>query len=155
MLTPRLALMFDGSGVIDSVDQDQGGGTLVHAVETVAVQYWATSKFWLKGGLGAGQLSFTTSDGMTEVESELGPAAMIGVGYEVLRRTTFALDIHMRAAAATYSVDRTKDTIDHEPRDADRGLQIGKLQHGATRPGLQSFRNLERTGLLAGDWSSH
>lgn len=51
MLTPRLALMFDGSGVAHSLE---GGGSLVHVIDTVAAQYWVHPRVWLKGGLGFG-----------------------------------------------------------------------------------------------------
>lgn len=99
MLTPRLALMFDGMGVAHSFE---GGGTLIHVVDTVAAQYWVTPQFWIKGGLGIGRLSVNDENGDEVLASETGSAVMVGAGYEVLHGRSFALDLQLRGAVAHY-----------------------------------------------------
>lgn len=99
MLNPRLGLMFDGTGVAHSFE---GGGTLIHVVDTVAAQYWVTPQLWIKGGIGIGRLSLNDADGNEVLASETGGAVMGGVGYEVLQGRSFALDVQLRASAAKY-----------------------------------------------------
>ena len=100
MITPQLALMFDGMGVAHSFDE--GGGTLVHVVDTFAAQYWVTPQFWIKGGVGIGRLSVSDADGEQVAASETGSAAMFGIGYELVSSRTFALDLQLRGAVAHY-----------------------------------------------------
>lgn len=99
MLTPNVALMFDGMGVGHSFD---GGGSLIHVVDTVAAQVWVTPKLWLKGGLGIGRLSVNDEDGDEIAASETGTAAMVGIGYELTHGEHFALDLQLRGAIAHY-----------------------------------------------------
>jgi hypothetical protein len=100
MVTPRLALMFDGMGVAHSFEE--GGGTLIHVVDTFAAQYWVTPRFWIKGGIGIGRLSVNDADGEEVAASETGSAAMFGIGYELMSSRTFALDLQLRGAVAHY-----------------------------------------------------
>ncbi len=102
MLNPRLAIMFDGSGVGHPIEN--ADATLVHAVDTIAAQYWVSDSIWIKGGIGFGQLSIQYSDG-TQDESELGGAVMGAVGIEVLQGRNFTLDVQLRGAAANYDTE--------------------------------------------------
>ena len=99
MLAPNLALMFDGTGVAHSFE---GGGTLIHVVDTVAAQYWVTPELWIKGGIGVGRLSLNDESGEEVLASETGAAMMGGVGYEVMHSRTFALDLQLRGSATKY-----------------------------------------------------
>jgi hypothetical protein len=100
MITPQLALMFDGMGVAHTLEG--GGGTLINVVDTIAAQYWVSPQFWIKGGIGVGRLSVSDSDGEEVAASETGSAAMIGAGYELVSSRTFALDLQLRGAVAHY-----------------------------------------------------
>lgn len=100
MLTPRLALMWDGSGVVHPMD---GGGSVTHALSAVALQYWVTPRVWIKGGLGAGQLSVADDEGDTIAESETGGGVLLAGGVEIAQTRSFALDLQLRASAVTYS----------------------------------------------------
>jgi hypothetical protein len=100
MIAPNLALMFDGMGVAHTLEE--GNGTLIHVVDTIAAQYWVTPQFWIKGGVGIGRISVSDADGEEVAASETGSAAMFGVGYELVSSRTFALDLQLRGAVAHY-----------------------------------------------------
>jgi len=99
MLTPKLGLMFDGSAIAHPFD---GGGTLVHAVDTIAAQFFVTDRLWLKGGIGLGQLSLQSDDGRVALQSDTGPAGMFAVGFEVMQAERSALDVQFRVASTTF-----------------------------------------------------
>jgi hypothetical protein len=98
MLTPTLALMFDGWGVAHPID----GGTIVHVMDTVALQAWLSNEFWLKGGLGAGQLSVSDSNGNTVARSETGFGAFGSAGLELFQGQHFAFDVQLRLGSVKY-----------------------------------------------------
>lgn len=101
MLTPNLALMYDVSLVTHQFEGSRG--TLTHGLHTIAAQLF-TDRFWVKAGLGAGQLSYQedSSDSSDPKESDWGTAVMLAVGMEVYQGQTFALDLQLRGAAVTY-----------------------------------------------------
>ena len=99
MLTPRLALMFDGSGVAHAIE---GGGTIVHVIDTAAAQYWITPRVWIKGGLGIGQLSVNDDEGNRVAASETGAGVLLAGGVELVQTRGFALDLQLRASAVNY-----------------------------------------------------
>jgi hypothetical protein len=100
MLTPRVALMFDGSGVVHTFE---GGGSLTHVVDTVALQVWAADRLWLKGGLGIGQLTASESESSSTLRSETRAAAMLAIGVELFQGRSSALDLQLRGAATSFS----------------------------------------------------
>jgi hypothetical protein len=101
MLNPRTALMgdiwFNAHGIPNS------DGTTVHTIYTVAAQYWATDKLWLKGGIGGGNMRITSSTANFDYTSESGLALMGAVGFEVLQVSSFALDLQFRVGHGFYS----------------------------------------------------
>ncbi|MCC6998836.1 MAG: hypothetical protein IT370_29760 [Deltaproteobacteria bacterium] len=99
MLGPRLGIMFDGYAIAHPIE---GGGTFVHAVDTVAAQLFLGDRFWVKGGLGVGQLQLSDDSGQVRLESDTGPAVMLAAGFELLQTRTSALDIQVRAAATDF-----------------------------------------------------
>jgi hypothetical protein len=104
MLTPTFALMFDGSGVAHSLD---GGGSVVHVIDTVAAQFWVTPRIWLKGGLGIGQLSVSDEAGNRVAASETGTGVLFAGGVELLQTRSFAMDLQLRGSAVTYEDAQT------------------------------------------------
>jgi hypothetical protein len=100
MLSPNVALMFDGSAVVHSLE---GGGTLTHVVDTLAVQVWVNERLWLKGGLGIGQLSVSDNESSSMVRSDTRAAAMLALGVELLQGRSSALDLQLRGAATSFS----------------------------------------------------
>lgn len=104
MITPRLALMFDGSGVAHSLED---GGSVVHVIDTIAAQYWVTPRVWVKGGVGVGQLSVNDDTGARVAESETGTGVLLAGGVELLQTESFALDLQLRGSAVTYDEANT------------------------------------------------
>jgi hypothetical protein len=99
MLTPHVALMFDGSAISHSFDD---GSTLTHVVDTLAVQLWASEWFWLKAGVGIGRLS-VSDNGNAPLRSDTRPAAMLAIGLELFQGRSSALDVQLRGAATSFS----------------------------------------------------
>lgn len=100
MLTEKVALVLDSSGVSRSED----GGTLSSVVAGPAVQFWASPRVWVKGGVGGGFLQ-ASYDNVT-VTSDAGLGFMGGVGVEVLQKKKFAIDLQVRFTTAKIEGDR-------------------------------------------------
>jgi hypothetical protein len=101
MLSPRLALMLDGGGIIRPID----GATLIHSIDTLAAQYWTSDNFWVKGGFGIGRV-FLTDDHGESVKLGTGLAMLGAIGVEIAHGRRFAIDVQATLAAAFYSRDK-------------------------------------------------
>ena len=104
MINPRFALLFEVWGTGQAVDAD-GRTVLVQTMAMAALQYWLTPQLWLKGGLGAAQLSYSFDDGYGETDSaeiDSGGAIMGAVGYEIMSGRKFAIDLQLRVGSGTY-----------------------------------------------------
>jgi len=99
MITPTVALMFDGWGVGHPLD---GGGNIIHVMDTVAVQGFVSPQFWIKGGVGAGQLSISDDRGDTVARSDTGFGVFGAAGFEVFQGSRFALDLQLRLGTVKY-----------------------------------------------------
>ena len=105
MMSPRLALLFEAHGVGQVIQENEVfTDTLVQSTALVGAQYWVTPQLWIKGGIGAASLTLNRDDGFETISSEsLDGAALMGaVGYEVLSARNFAIDLQLRATAASY-----------------------------------------------------
>lgn len=105
MMSPRLALMFEAQGVGQTIaDNGTFTDTLVQSTAMVGAQYWLTPQLWLKGGIGAAQLTVTRDDGFSTANSDSldGAAVMGAVGYEVMSARNFAIDVQARLTGGTY-----------------------------------------------------
>jgi len=98
-LNQRVALMYDAfalatASTIDVNDIAVGETRLestANAMGSLAVQYWLTPAFWVKGGLGYARLLRATPFGTGE---QGGGGVTLGAGYELLRgRGNFVLDV--------------------------------------------------------------
>jgi hypothetical protein len=96
MLNPNLAIMYDAFGVI----RVEEGAALTNSVNTLAAQYWVTPIVWLKGGIGVSQIRLSDSEGT--IAAEYGFGATAGVGVELIRSDTFALDASARLSHGTF-----------------------------------------------------
>lgn len=94
MLKENVALVFDGSGVT----KEEGGATFTSVVVGAALQYWASPRVWIKGGVGAGQLQFS-GNGVT-VNSDAGLGFLGGLGIEALQKKRFTIDLQVRLSTA-------------------------------------------------------
>jgi len=106
MINPTLAIVWDGSGVAHT----ESNFTLVNAINTVALQYWATPQLWVKGGVGIGRLSVSDENGQTIAQSDTAGAAMGAVGFEVMQGQSFALDLSLRVVPVFYDGDTVTNT---------------------------------------------
>lgn len=113
MISPRLALLFELWANGQSLEST-GTVTLMQGMAMVAAQYWVTPQLWIKGGLGASDLSISYDDGYYEPTSEAvdqGGAIMGGIGYEVMSSRRFALDIQGRLGIGTYDGIQEQITV--------------------------------------------
>lgn len=102
MLGPRTALMFDDFGVGQTFEDTDA--TLTSAIGSAAVQHWVAPRVWLKAGIGAGGLR--VSNGTLSISSDPGFGVMGGVGFEMVQRTKFVLDLQARLSTASISEER-------------------------------------------------
>jgi hypothetical protein len=103
MINPRTALLGEVWGTVQSVEQS-GRTALVQSMFLVAAQYWVTPQLWIKGGVGASQLSLSYDDGFEgdSTEIDTGGAVMGAVGYEILSSERFSIDLQGRLGSASY-----------------------------------------------------
>ena len=87
MLTEKVALVLDGSGIT----RDEDGGTLTSAVSAAAVQYFVSPRVWIKGGVGVGVLQ--ASFDKLSVTSDPGLGFMGGVGVDLLQKQKFTIEL--------------------------------------------------------------
>ncbi len=99
MVAPNIAVLFDGWGVAHPID---GGGTITHVMDTGAVQAFLGNNFWIKGGLGIGQLRLSDDSNNTVAQSETGFGMFGAAGFEVFQGSSFALDLQLRLGAVKY-----------------------------------------------------
>lgn len=106
MLSSRTALLLELWGSDHSLDDCgvdacfEEKGNIGQGNAGLALQYWATPRFWLKGGLGTSRLSYRVL-GETR-ETAKGTAVLAAVGYELFHRTDYALDVQLRLTGASY-----------------------------------------------------
>jgi len=98
MVNPRLAIMWDGSGIGNT----SINAIVVSAINVAAAQYFVSPAIWLKGGLGFGRLSVSDGDGSSALSSDTAPAVLLAAGVEIMRSRTFALDLSLRLATVSY-----------------------------------------------------
>jgi hypothetical protein len=107
MLSPRFALLFEGQGNLQTVDDNGQGGTVTLSQSTamIAGQFWLTPRLWLKGGIGAAHLSYDFNDPYGTAGSQPisnGAAVMAGAGYELFSTREFAVDLQARIIEGSY-----------------------------------------------------
>lgn len=101
MLRPRLRAVLDVWGMAHSEDDLKVNQTIV----TAGIQYWIVNRLWVRGGLGTARAAFTYDGALGNTESDdaqtvLGLAG--GIGFEVMSRRSFALDVELRGGSGFY-----------------------------------------------------
>jgi len=106
MLSPRLAIMGD----VWAMGHSENDLTMSQTITTAAAQLWLTPRLWIKGGLGFAHARFSYDTGFVELESESDtvPAGIVGIGYELIHRPNFALDLALKAGTGIYRDDQTR-----------------------------------------------
>jgi hypothetical protein len=107
MLSPRLALLGEFQGNVQTVEEVAGGEgnkTLAQFGAMLAAQYWLSPKLWLKGGLGVAHLAYNYNDayGTQDQPIDDGGIFLVSAGYEVLSGREFAVDLQGRWVVGSY-----------------------------------------------------
>ena len=104
MIRPRLRAVFDVWGMAhreEDIDVSQ-------TIATAGLQVWILNRLWLRGGIGLARASFDydgTLDG-EEDDSQTVLGLGGGIGFEILSRRTFALDLELRGGTGFYEDKR-------------------------------------------------
>ncbi|MEQ8555258.1 MAG: hypothetical protein RIC06_21670 [Cyclobacteriaceae bacterium] len=72
-----------------------------------SVQYWPGNRFWLSGGFGVA-MDFPAFYEVKNINDETwnwGKGALIGMGFEVLQRKKFTIDIQARMLMSSFKVN--------------------------------------------------
>lgn len=99
MLTPTLALLFDGSIVIHPYPD---GSSLSHEFNAAMLRGFLGDRFWVQGGLGLGRASISDPSGNLTAETKLGVGVELAGGWEFLQSGNFTVDAQARVTAAAY-----------------------------------------------------
>ncbi|HEY8145384.1 MAG TPA: outer membrane beta-barrel protein [Kofleriaceae bacterium] len=104
MLRPRLRAVLDLWGMAHKEEDFTVNQTLL----TAGVQIWIINRLWLRGGVGIATAGFSYEGDLDDTEDErhstIGLAG--GIGFEVLSRRTFALDLELRGGTGFYDDKR-------------------------------------------------
>ncbi len=116
LITPRFALMLELQGNMQAVAENGAESTtLVQSAAMLAAQYWVTPRLWVKGGLGAAQLSYSFSNDFESQSQEIdsGGAVMAAVGFEILSAPNYSVDLEARALVGSYEATASQITAGH------------------------------------------
>lgn len=103
MLSPSLAVVGQISGAVHKDDDFE----LSQWIVAGALRGWVAPRLWLEGGVGAARTRVDVMGDFLDfsAESETVPAAVAGIGAEVISSDKFALDIALRGATGFYEDD--------------------------------------------------
>jgi hypothetical protein len=101
MINPRLALM--GDFWFNGRDVPNSDISVVHSLYTFAAQYWATDIFWLKAGIGGGNMNVSSNYDGFQYGDENGLGLLGAAGVEFVQVGNFALDGQLRFGHGFYS----------------------------------------------------
>lgn len=96
MVGEKMAVMFDGSGIAVSEEDDYGDKiNETYTVDTIALQYWVADRVWVKGGIGVAYTRWSCPD-CADAYTNTGLGLMAAAGVELVQKGKFALDIQGR-----------------------------------------------------------
>jgi hypothetical protein len=105
MLTPGLAL----AGDLWAMSRSEDEFTVSQAIAAATMRGWLSPRLWLQGGVGVARSAadVDAGDGSISVMSETDyvPAAVAGLGYELISSDTMALDIELKGGTGLYEDD--------------------------------------------------
>jgi len=101
--TMQFLIEFDAGTFTDDIGQLDGLVENQHRVTAIGVQYYPAEVVWVRGGLGIADFKRAADTEMlAEALNERGLGFMTGVGYDVFRRGTFALDVELNLTGGIY-----------------------------------------------------
>jgi hypothetical protein len=100
MVTPQLAVVGQLWGMAHTSDNI----TVSQGIAAAALRAWPAPRLWLEGGLGVARATVEYDGALIDVmeKSDLAPAAVAGIGFELLSSDAFALDLHLRGGSGLY-----------------------------------------------------
>jgi hypothetical protein len=103
MIMPRMALQAEAWVQSRALDA-YGDSSIGQSMFLLALQYWLTPRFWIKGGLGFASLTVSYNNGFEDVTDNVndGSAVMGALGYELVSSSSFALDLQLKTGAGIY-----------------------------------------------------
>jgi hypothetical protein len=103
VLSPRLALLFELQGNIQTVHSDafNGDTLLKQGAAMFAAQFWVLPQLWLKGGIGFANLQ--VDDAYFLEDFGTGVAFLGAAGVELFSARNFALDLQGRVLQTSYN----------------------------------------------------
>lgn len=109
LLRPRLALIFDVWGMVHR----ESFLTVYQNINTVGARWWPTRKLWLQLGVGNANAGYRWAGVFANFEdrTEKAPGFMLGVGYELHAKPTFAIDIGFRYGTGSYDTKVGSDYV--------------------------------------------
>ena len=107
MLRPRLRAVLDVWGMAHREEDFKVNQTLV----TAGFQYWVLSRLWLRGGVGIASAGFSHGGDLDDTEDERNSTIGLagGIGFEILSRRTFALEVALRGGTGFYDDRRANN----------------------------------------------
>lgn len=108
MLNSRLALLLEvqvnGQRLSRDVGDGNGDTSLVQSAAMLAIQYWVTPQFWIKGGLGLSHLNVDHDywDGTASEPGNDGVAILGAAGFEIFSARRMAIDLQGRIISGQY-----------------------------------------------------
>jgi hypothetical protein len=99
LLSPRFALLYDGSGFGGSPN---GFNSSMHLVLAGAGQFWVMPRLWLKAGVGLAQLDVNEGVFGQQEREDQGLGLVGAVGYELMSLGRFELEVEARTTVGFY-----------------------------------------------------
>ncbi len=91
----------------------EGFLTVYQNIGTLGARLWATPRLWLQGGLGVATAGYRWSGLFADYEDKTAssPGVMVGAGFELMHRPTFALSLEARYGTGFYSQEVGDDYV--------------------------------------------
>lgn len=104
MLRPRLRAVLDLWGMAHKEEDFAVNQTLL----TAGLQIWVINRLWLRGGVGIATAGFNYDGDLADTDDERHSTVGLagGIGFEILSRRSFALDLELRGGTGFYDDKR-------------------------------------------------
>lgn len=97
MVAPRVAVVAEAWGTSYEV----GDRTVTRAMVGAGLRSWPTPRVWLSATAGLSSERIRTNLEMAQIDDMVGlaPVGTLSIGFELVSRAAFALDLHVRTGA--------------------------------------------------------
>ena len=104
MLRPRLRAVLDLWGMAHKEEDFAVNQTLL----TAGLQIWVINRLWLRGGVGIATAGFNYDGDLADTDDERHSTVGLAgcIGFEILSRRSFALDLELRGGTGFYDDKR-------------------------------------------------